>query len=217
MTTREYTVFDTPRGFVRGSSGLYSPMQVHPDTNDLLVAQGLPEYAEITRLGGGYSAMATAAVAALVVRPTTVAMATLYNNESLGGKTLIIDEAFAHNLVASANSAFSIWLCLHPVGMTAPTNDITVRNSHSGKVGNGTTRTIFDNGATVLDDGWFPWGVSGATVTITTPGAVAIAPVHGRLQVPPTAGISLQVVATAAAGTFTAGFRWFEKTLTLVT
>ena len=217
MTTKEFTVFDTPRGFVRGSSGLYAPMQVHPDTNDLLVAQGLPEYAEITRLGGGYSAMATAAVAALVVRPTTVAMPTLHNNESPSGKTLIIDEAFAHNLVGTANSVYSIWLCLHPVGMAAPTNDITVRNSHSGKVGNGTTKTIFDNGATVLNDGWFPWSLSEHTVTITTPGGVIIAPVKGRLLVPPTAGISLHVVADVVGATFTAGFRWFEKVLTVVT
>ena len=200
-------------GLIRGNGDTRRSVSLS-EKGDLYVAQAFPPYAELTRQGGGYSAMATAAVAALVVRPTTVAMATLFNNEpTKGGQSLIMEEGFAHNLVASANAAFSIWLCLHPVGMAAPTNDITVRNSHNGRPPRSGAETIFDNGATVVDDGWFPWGVSGATVTVTTPGAVAIAPIYGRLIVPPQAGISLQVVATAAGGTFTAGFRWYEANM----
>ena len=201
-------------GLIRKGNDLSRRVEVSED-GDLFVAAGLPPYAEITRQGGGYSAMATAAVAALVVRPSTVAMATLYNNEGVGGPSLIIDRAFAHNLVGTANSVYAIWLCVHPVGMTAPTNDITVRNSHSGKVGNGETRTIFDNGATVVADGWFPWGGSEHTVTITTPGGVVIAEVGGRLIVPPTAGVSLHVVADVVGATFTAGFSWYERVLKL--
>jgi hypothetical protein len=160
--------------------------------------------------------MATAAVAALVVRPDTVAMATLHNNEPDAGRSLIMDAAFAHNLVGTANAVYSIWLCVHPVGMTAPTNDITVRNSLSGRTaGNGAAATLFDNGATVVDNGWFPWGLSEHTVTITTPGGVVVAPIDGRIIIPPKAGISLQVVANVTGATFTAGFRWFEKVITL--
>lgn len=207
-------MFTTIKGLIRGALDQERRVEVS-ESGDVFVAQGLPPYAEITRQGEGYSAMATAAVAALVVRPTTVAMATLYNNEAPGGKSLIIDRAFAHNLVGTANSVYSIWLCLHPVNMTAPTNDITVRNSHSGKTGIGNTRTIFDNGATVVADGWFPWGGSEHTVTITTPGGVVYAEVNGRLIVPPTAGLSLHVVADVVGATFTAGFSWYERVLKL--
>lgn len=203
------------KGLIRGSSDVERRAEV-TSRGDVFVAQGLPPYAEITRQGGGYSAMATAAVAALVVRPTTIAMATLFNSEGKGGKSLIIDRAFAHNLVGTANSVYSIWLCLHPVGMTAPTNDITVRNSHSGRPGTVSgSVTLFDNGATVGNDGWFPWGGSEHTVTITTPGGVVYAEVAGRLIVPPQAGISLHVVADVVGATFTAGFSWYEKELVL--
>ena len=216
---REFAVIDTPSGLVRGVVGadpVNKRLQVHPDTSDLLVAQGLPPYAEITRLGGGWQAMATAAVAALVVRPSTLAMATLHNNEPDNGKSLIMDAAFAHNLVGTANGVYSIWLCVHPVGMAAPTNDISVRNSLSGRsAGSGAARTIFDNGATVVDDGWFPWGGSEHTVTVTTPGGVVQAPIEGKILIPPKAGISMQIVADVVGATFTAGFRWYEKYVTL--
>src|SRR3972149_6883142 len=101
--------------------------------------------ADLTRIwtakGYGWQAMATAAVASLIVSPDTVAIATLYNNTS---KNFIIERVFAHNLVSIANGQFGIWLCVHPVGMTAPTNEITIRNSTSGLVAG--TEGIFDNG-----------------------------------------------------------------------
>ena len=157
--------------------------------------------------GYGFQAMATSAVAALVVRPDTTAIATLRNNSA--NKNLVIEEAFAHNLVAIANGAFSIWLCSHPAGMATVTNDITVRNSTNGNPAGG-SQTSFDNGATVVDDGWFPWGTSIHNVTITVPGGMAIAPVNGRIIVPPTGGISLSVVGGTTSITVTAGFRWYE-------
>jgi hypothetical protein len=160
-----------------------------------------------TAKGYGFQAMATSAVASLVVRPTTTAMATLRNNSA--NKVLVIDEAFGHNLVAVANSAFSLWLCSHPAGMAAITNDITVRNNLNGS-GAGGSEVFFDNGATVTDDGWFPWGVSDHTVTVTTPGGVVIAPVEGRIIVPPTGGISLQCVGSTTGVTICAGFRWYS-------
>jgi hypothetical protein len=160
-----------------------------------------------TAKGYGYQAMATAAVAALVVRPTTVAMATLYNNDS--SKHYVIDRAFAHNLVAVANSNFGIWLCVHPVGMDKPVNDITVRNNTGGKAAGGSS-AIFDTGATVIDDGWFLWGEEGETLTVTTPGGHIMADVKGRIILPPKAAISAQVVAITTSATFCVGFHWYE-------
>src|SRR3990167_9902141 len=100
----------------------------------LHVAHRLPPYAEITRRGRTYSAMNTAALAALVVRPSTVANFTLFNNEPEGGLSYVVDRAFAFNLVSTAAQARSgLWLCVHPKGLVSPTNDITARGSHSGK------------------------------------------------------------------------------------
>jgi hypothetical protein len=158
-----------------------------------------------TAKGYGKQAMATAAVAALVVRPTTTAMATLFNNSS--NKNFVIDRVFAHNLVAAAQCDYGLWLCVHPAGMTAPTNDITVRNRTNGAAGD--TEGAFDNGATVVDNGWFPWGESGTTVTVTTPGRQLMAEVAGRIILPPTAALSIQVVASVNTATFCAGVHWY--------
>lgn len=207
----EYTVLE---GETRATVPTRVSAKMHPNTNDLFTNQGLPPYSETARQGLGWQAMATAAVAALVVRPTTVAMATLYNNDISGGRSLIMDRAFAHNLVGVANSGFGIWLCVHPVGMAVPTNDITIRNSLSGRVANAGAITFFDNGATVVDNGWFPWGNSIRTVTITVPGGQVEAKIEGKIIIPPTAAISLQIVADTTAATFTAGFSWFEKVIT---
>jgi hypothetical protein len=155
----------------------------------------------------GVQAMATAAVAALVVRPTTTAMATLWNGDP--SKYYVIDRAFAHNLVGVANSAFQIWLCVHPVGMAKPTNDITVRNNTAGKAAGGSS-SIFDNGATVVDDGWFIWDYQGTTITVTVPGGNLCAEINGRIILPPTAALSMHITASTTSATFTPGFHWYE-------
>ena len=177
----------------------------------------LSRYAEITAKGAGWQAMTTTVGAALVVRPSTVALATLFNNYLRESSVcLIIDAAFAHNLVGVAGSSYGIWLCVHLTGMAAPTNDITVRNSLSGRPATPLiSRTFLDAGATVLDDGWFPWGDSGHAVTVTVPGGQVTAPVDGRIIVPPTAAVSMTVVADTTGATFTTGFRWYEKVIPL--
>lgn len=157
-----------------------------------------------TALGYGRQAMATAAVASLIVRPTTVAIATLYNNTS---HNFVIDRVFAHNLVTIANGDFGLWLCVHPTGMTAPTNDITVRNSTNGQVAS--TEGVFDNGATVNDNGWFPWGRNGTAVTATVPGPLVEALVNGEIILPPTAGLSVSCVAQTAVVTVCVGIHWY--------
>ena len=158
-----------------------------------------------TARGYGWSAMATTAIVSLVVRPTTVAAATLYNNTS---KNFVIERVFGHSLLSIANGQFGIWLCVHPVGMTAPTNDMTTRNSLSGLVAG--TEGIFDSAATVVDNGWFPWGASNYSITASVPGSLVQAEVDGRIIVPPTAGISIQSVAQTAVITVQFGLTWYS-------
>ena len=205
-------------GFKRGSTGIYLPAHVHPDTQDLFVAQGLPPYTEMARQGDGWSVILITALAALVVRPSTVAMLTLWNGESAGGKSYIIDRIFSHNLVGTANGVYGLWYTIHPAGMTKPTADIAASGTNivgnTGKKYNGLA--VVDSGATVLDNGWYPIGKSEHTVTVTTPGGQLEALVEGRFIVPPQGGISITVVAdVVGVATHAPGLSWFEKVLTL--
>jgi len=168
-----------------------------------------PQQRSWTERGLGWQAMATAAVASLIVRPDTVAIITFFNNTT--NKYFVIERVFSHSLVSIADGNFGIWLCVHPVGMTAPTNDITIRNSTSGLTAG--TEGIFDNGATVVDNGWFPWGESQTTVTATVPGSLAQALVEGRIVIPPTAAISASVVGQTAVVTNCMGLHYFSVPL----
>ena len=190
------------------------------NAGDLYAIQAAAPYAELTRLGGGYSAIATAAVVGLVVRPSTVAQFTLWNGESEGGKSYVIDRLFTHNLVStSVLSFYSIWACLHPAGMTNPGEDIAASASNvtgnSGKRYSG--QAVVGVGETVTDNGWYPWATSVEVTTATVlPGSHLVANVEGRLIVPPQGGISITVVCSLTSTiTFTTGLSWYEMQLDL--
>lgn len=181
---------------------------------NLLVAQGAPPYVEMSRRGIGAQAMTTAAVAALVVRPSTVALATLFNNEPEGGKIYVVDRAFAFNLVSTAAQArHGIWLCSHPKGLVTPTNEITARGSYAARANYG-GRAFLVVDMTVTDDGWFPWGTWGdVEPTGVLPGGILTVHIEGRLLVPPQCGVSGTVVSSVVGNTFTFGFSWYEMQL----
>ena len=182
---------------------------------DQHISQYLPPGAVLTALGGSYQAMTVTAGAALVVRPTTVPLATLWNGEAGGGKSLVIERAFAFNLVSSGpDTKYGIWLCVHPVGLAAIVDTITTKNNQAGKAGYGGNARMALATA-VVDDGWFPWIGGGETVTWPLPGSMVVAEVNGRIIIPPTASISITVVATSIVNTFTAGFHWHEVQIDL--
>lgn len=183
---------------------------------DLLVAQGLPASAVQTAQGNGYQAMSTAAIAGLVVRPSTTAAFTLWNGNAGGGKSYVIERIMAFNLVSTAAQTFAgIWACVHPVGMSAVTADITAIKNTRGIANYGGNARL-DTGATVTDDGWFPWGASSeAEEAGVLPGGIICAPIGGKMIVPPTAGVSMHVVSGLVGDTFTHGFHWYEVQLDL--
>src|SRR3990167_10858376 len=199
---------------VRGAIAGQTARLVANEKAELLVAQGLPKYAELVRRGNVWSAMNTSALAALVVRRSTVANFTLFNNEPEGGKSYVLLRAFAFNLVSTAAEARSgLWLCVHPKGLVTPTDDITARGSAVGKANYG-GRAKCDTAMTVTDNGWFPWGpFSTVEPTGALPGAVMCADVAGLIVVPPQCGVSTQVVSSGTGKTFTSGFSWLEEQL----
>ena len=199
------------------SSETEKTVEVSPNGGDLYVAQGSLPYQEMTRQGDGWQVMNTSALAALVVRPSTLSNLTLWNGELAGGKSYVVFRVMAFNLVSTAAEARAgIWLCSHPVNMTAPTADITAIKSTRGKA-TYAGRAVVDTNATVVDDGWFPWGDGKFDVEPTgvLPGAISTPRIDGAIIIPPQAGLSIQVVAGVVGNTYTCGFHWFEKVLTL--
>jgi len=166
----------------------------------------------LARLAGEYeSAMTTAAVAGLVVRPTTVSHVTIWNGENHGGKSLVIDRIFCFQLVsASAASFYTMWYCNH-LQMTKPTNDITtLRGTGDGREPDNSV-VVVDADATVLNNGWFPCGGSGqAEATGVLPGGGTEWECNGRIIVRPKAGISLAVSASSVNEDFTIGASWWR-------
>ncbi len=191
---------------------------------DVLFAQSLPYGAALTAKGESWQIMTTAPIAVLVVRPDVndTTHLTLWNGEAPGGKSYIIERVFAHALVSdNAMGFFHIWLCVHPVGMTAPTAQITAFASNRGITNYG-GNAIAEEDATVTDDGWFPYGgVTGKACetegTGVLPGSIVCSEINGRLIIPPTAGISIITVGSqATTGTScVAGFHWYEEIIDL--
>ena len=182
------------------------------ESNELLVAQGMPPYFELTRRFDLIKAMNTAALAALVVRPSTLANFTIFNNESgPTGKYYLMHRIFAFNLVSTAAQAKQgMWCCVHKTGLVSPTNDITARGSGLGNP-QVATKSIADTNMTVVDDGWFPVGNwSDVEPTGVLPGAIMEFKFDGTAIVPPQQGISGQVVSGVVGNTFTMGFEWWE-------
>ena len=185
----------------------------------LLVTQGMPAGVEMSRLGSAWSAITTAPIAALVARPSTVALFTLWNGEAAGGKSYVIDRLFALALVSgTAESRFGIWATIHPPGMTNPGIDIARSavnlTGNTGKTYNG--QGVVGIGETVIDNGWYPWGSSVSTEpTGTLMGGQITTEVAGRLIVPPSGGISLHVIASTTNEDFTIGASWYEVQLDL--
>ncbi len=181
---------------------------------DLIVAQGLPPYTEVTRKGLGWSVMSVLAIAGLVVRPSTTAAFEIWNGASAGGASLIIDRLFWFNLVSTnVIEGFSGWAQVTAPKAAPSAGANVITRGSSGKAYSGAV--IAALGTTVVDSGWFPWGnaISKGAGGVVPFGAVA-ADVAGRLIVPPQCALCLHVVASLVGDTFTQGASWYEAQIT---
>ena len=206
---------DPIQGIIRSSRYANQPTSFSAnERGEQLVAHGLPPYAEMVRQGKGWGTMSTAAVAGLVVRPTTVAAFEIFNGYGSGLKSLIIDRMFCFNLVSTnVVEGFSLWACVTAAKAAVTSGSFVVRgNSGSGYGG----PVIAAASTTIIDSGWFPWtnayqkGAGG----VVPFGAVCVE-VAGRLIVPPQCSLCLHVVSSLVGQTFTQGAQWFEEQITM--
>ena len=183
---------------------------------DLYIAQNLPPYTLATAAGRGWQVQATSAVAISTTIPTTTAMGTLYNGETGGGKSYVIDRLFANTEAWDAGNynMFFFWICIHPV-MTKPTSDITPKGLRGGDVNYG-GKAVFDIGATVVNDGWYSRANSERTANGNVDGMANIDhAVEGKIVIPPECGLSVNVGGNDTNITAQVGVSWYEVQLDL--
>lgn len=179
---------------------------------DLLVSHGgVPRYTEMARRGNGYATMATSAVAALVVRPTTTAALEIQNVTP--GKVMVIDRIFAHELVTSTTGlgggAVQYAMVTRPAAALISDAALAI-NSLSGKAALG-KNVLTAASTTVVDNGWFPYGstVKKESAGAVVPGGGIEALIEGRLLVPYMSSLCLHVVSGYTGDTFTNGAAWY--------
>jgi hypothetical protein len=201
-------------GSVRKPSAFLQQQIQLNELGEQIVVGGLPRGTEMVRRGKGWATMSTAAVAGLVVRPSTTAAFEIFNGYGTGGKSLIIDQLFFFNLVSTnVVEGFSGWAQVTAPKAAVSTGSFVVR----GSSGSGYTGPVIAAaGTTVIDSGWFPWtnayqkGAGGVV-----PFGAVIAEVDGRLIVPPQCSLCLHVVSSLVGQTFTQGARWYEEQITI--
>jgi hypothetical protein len=184
---------------------------------DMIVAQGLPQLTEIVRLGDSWQVSNATPIAALTAIPTTNCGLAIWNGESAGGKSYVIDSVAATEVVVDATQSnmTTLFVMNNKTPVTAITDaGLTIR-SLSGRTYGGKARTLL-TGTTIVNDGWFPAGSSApAAAAVAGSGwKTADVPLNGLYIVPPGGQFNLhasKVAATASQMVFT--IRWHEVQL----
>lgn len=185
---------------------------------DASIVQGLPPYAELTRLGRGFSACVPTgnAFAPVAAHPTTLANIILYNGESAGGKSYIIDTVWAEAITSIAAASSLTGLAqISNAGVAAPTdNSAVLRTGKSGTTYSGLGKLAIANSAFAVANKWTVIGQSSGHPS-TAIGAGLFCDISGRFIVPPGACFCVNLVASTAGGTMIQGIDWFEVQLDL--
>lgn len=190
---------------------------------ELIVAQGLPDRAELVRLGASWGAQIPTGSAFTFVNawPTTRAELVLNNAEPVGGKTFIIDRVWMSNITSQAAAQpFSMLAQIAPASLAvaaATDNAAVLRQSLSGRIKtyNGNARLALANTAFALTNQWFTIGNAAVSPMTTNLGHSVEAHVYGKYLVPPGAAFCLAGLAGTAAGTAICGIEWHEAQLDL--
>jgi hypothetical protein len=202
------------RGVQRATGSGDAQQQAGMDGNkNLLTAQGMPVYAEMSRLGESYTVGTATLFAPLVARPTTTAALEVFNNSST--RVMVVADLYAEQILSTAaQQTYGIYAMITTT-KAIPTLTALTLFSNSGKASVTPTaagEVVTGVGTTVVANGWRPWGpVQAWGLATATPGNSWSVPVDGKLIVPPQTSICLHIVgALATASTFHVGltFNW---------
>lgn len=188
-----------------------------------LIAQAAAPYQEVVRVGRSYKVGTTAAIAGVIAIPSTSALLQLYNNESDGGLSYIIDWIAASGVAKTAAAGQQQMLvCIGQAREAIPTDAALPIISMNGAVGSIKTKAKTVLNGTTLPAGtgvvanWIPWGPSvGNPGAGATPGNGLWVPVEGRIIIPPGRFFAIHVLSDVVGSTFQGFIGWHEKQLAL--
>ena len=212
---------------VRGNTPFASPAsgtgeQSIDSRGDLLIAQGLPERADIVRLGRSWSGQILDANAftLLITIPTTLAGLSLQNGEALGGASYIIDRVWCKCVTSTAAANY-----LTILGQVVPRGTALVAHSALTLIQSLSAKTATYNGLAQLAvastatgaiaNKWMPLGAPVSLPTSTSIAAFVEANINGRIIIPPQANLSLTAQEAVSGGTALLGVEWHEVDLVL--
>ncbi len=190
---------------------------------DQCVVQGLPERADLVRLGNSYGAQIPTGSAFTFVNawPTTRAELVLFNGEPVGGLIYVIDRVWLANITSQAAAQpYSLLGQLVPntPALTAPANNTGIlkqslsgnRSGYGGRAALALANTSF-----CVANQWFPLGDAVMSPMTTNLGGSMEAVIYGKYLVAPGAVFGLAGLAGTAAGTAICGIEWHEVQLTI--
>ena len=190
-------------------------LHVNP-RGDLIIAQAMPEQAELVRLGNSYQAAYETGLASLTALPTTTAGLSIYNGEPANGALYVIDSFGSWEGVVDATQTdyTAIFANQQIAGgsFTKPTASTITTQSLSGRAAYG-GNAIIAAAATVVNTGWFPHACPTGSVTAVAGGIWKVneVPVRGLYCVKPGGMFSISSVkGTAAALQQFYFIRWHE-------
>ena len=195
-----------------GSGGGDSRALVSNEFDELLTAQGMPPYAEITRQGNGFTVQTTTLFAPIAAYPSTTARLEVFNNYP--GYALVVADLFAAQVLSTAATQTYAVFGMVTTQKAAPTLTALNLTSLSGKnaiipTAGGPILTAVDT--TVVANGWRPWG---AVQTWGTAAALVgnawSAPVDGKLIAPYGTSVCVAPAGTVAtASSFQCGITFY--------
>jgi len=215
-------------GRVRGlSPGLYAENredeQFHVSPlGDQYIVQGLPEKAEIIRMGDSWQMMGAASTGLTAV-PTTAGLLTIWNGEPDNGKIYVIDSVACSKVIVDVTTCdyFTLWAQLIRPPMATPTDAALARVSLCGKPNySGRARNVATS--TTLANRWDNLGnslpyVGGAQVVGGSAWQQLDVDVFGKYIIVPAAAFTVTASEiTATASTFRFTIRWHEVVLPYV-
>lgn len=184
---------------------------------NLLIAQGIPSYAETRRRGEAWTVQTSTALTPLAALPTTAAHLEVYNN---GTRLVVVSDLHAWRLLGTAAVLSECLFAMITTAKAVPTLTAQVLYSLCGKpliTPTATSEIVTGVGTTVIANGWQPYGQPvGMPTNAATPGQGWSVPINGKLIVPPGCSLCLELCASVAtASTFHIGVTFDLVTATL--